>query len=814
MASSPLKGDLQACLEDDTLQMLPSDKSIGHRGACMQFPEHTAESYRAALVQGAGIVECDVAVTKDGELVCRHAQCDLHTSTNIVDTALASKCSTPFTPYSDTTGEGATVECCTSDLTLAEFKSLCGKMDGANSKATTAAEYLKGTASWRTDLYSTCGTLVSHAESIDLIKRYGGKFTPELKTFTRGSLSVTYDQVRAKLIQEYIGAGVPAAHVWPQSFNMPDIEYWIANYGSTFGPQAVYLDGNYCDGTLAACEADDNFATYFTKGIKYIAPPMQMLLRASSGKYAASEYAKAAKDAGLKIITWTLERSGPLKSGGGWYFGTTSTITNNDGDVYEMLHVLFDDVGIEAIFSDWPATVTFYANCKIHPAHSAIESGMQSHLLGRVDLGPRPEYLVSDMASSPLKGDLQACLEDDTLQMLPSDKSIGHRGACMQFPEHTAESYRAALVQGAGIVECDVAVTKDGELVCRHAQCDLHTSTNIVDTALASKCSTPFTPYSDTTGEGATVECCTSDLTLAEFKSLCGKMDGANSKATTAAEYLKGTASWRTDLYSTCGTLVSHAESIDLIKRYGGKFTPELKTFTRGSLSVTYDQVRAKLIQEYIGAGVPAAHVWPQSFNMPDIEYWIANYGSTFGPQAVYLDGNYCDGTLAACEADDNFATYFTKGIKYIAPPMQMLLRASSGKYAASEYAKAAKDAGLKIITWTLERSGPLKSGGGWYFGTTSTITNNDGDVYEMLHVLFDDVGIEAIFSDWPATVTFYANCKVHPSRRPPPDPTPAPTPEPTPEPEVSLSEGLLWARPLAHLLSFLIVSFQICSYA
>jgi len=767
MASSPLKADLQACLADDTLKMLPSDKSIGHRGACMQFPEHTAESYRAASVQGAGIVECDVAVTKDGELVCRHSQCDLHTTTNILDTALASKCSTPFTPYNSITSADASANCCTSDLTLAEFKSLCGKMDASNTKATTAAEYLEGTAAWRTDLYSTCGTLVSHAESVDLIKMHGGKFTPELKTFTQGSLSITYDEVRAKLIQEYIDAGVPADQVWPQSFNLPDIDYWIANYASTFGPQAVYLDGEYCDGTLAACAKDDNFTSYVNKGIKYIAPPMQMLLKASSGSYAASEYAVAAKAAGLKIITWTLERSGPLKSGGGWYFGTTNSITNNDGDVYEMLHVLFNDVGIEGIFSDWPATVTFYANCVTHPTRSAIDSGMQSHLLGRVELGPRVDYLVNDMASSPLKADLQACLADDTLKMLPSDKSIGHRGACMQFPEHTAESYRAASVQGAGIVECDVAVTKDGELVCRHSQCDLHTTTNILDTALASKCSTPFTPYNSITSADASANCCTSDLTLAEFKSLCGKMDASNTKATTAAEYLEGTAAWRTDLYSTCGTLVSHAESVDLIKMHGGKFTPELKTFTQGSLSITYDEVRAKLIQEYIDAGVPADQVWPQSFNLPDIDYWIANYASTFGPQAVYLDGEYCDGTLAACAKDDNFTSYVNKGIKYIAPPMQMLLKASSGSYAASEYAVAAKAAGLKIITWTLERSGPLKSGGGWYFGTTNSITNNDGDVYEMLHVLFNDVGIEGIFSDWPATVTFYANCKLHPSKSP-----------------------------------------------
>lgn len=49
-----------------------SDFSIGHRGACMQFPEHTYESYKAAALQGAGIIECDVTFTKDRELVCKY----------------------------------------------------------------------------------------------------------------------------------------------------------------------------------------------------------------------------------------------------------------------------------------------------------------------------------------------------------------------------------------------------------------------------------------------------------------------------------------------------------------------------------------------------------------------------------------------------------------------------------------------------------------------------------------------------------------------------------------------------------------------
>ena len=90
---------------------------------------------------------------------------------------------------------------------------------------------------------------------------------------------------------------------------------------------------------------------------------MWMLVAVENGKIVPSAYTKAAKAAGLKLITWTLERSGPLANGGGWYFQTIKEATNNDAMYLELLDVLAQDVGIEGIFSDWPATVTYYANC-------------------------------------------------------------------------------------------------------------------------------------------------------------------------------------------------------------------------------------------------------------------------------------------------------------------------------------------------------------------------------------------------------------------------------------------------------------------
>jgi len=186
-----------------------------------------------------------------------------------------------------------------------------------------------------------------------------------------------------------------------------------------------------------------------------------------------------------------------------------------------------------------------------------------------IQLGPRPFYLVQGMDEGKLKDRLMKC---ENGHFYRSIFSIGHRGAALQFPEHTKEAYQAGARMGAGIVECDTTFTKDGALVCRHDECDLHTTTNIVATPLNSKCTVPWSKPS------SNPKCCTSDLTLSEFKSLNGKMDASNPDATTAADYLGGTPSWRTDLYTGRGTLMTLRESIELNERNGAKHTPELKS--------------------------------------------------------------------------------------------------------------------------------------------------------------------------------------------------------------------------------------------
>jgi glycerophosphoryl diester phosphodiesterase len=392
----------------------------------------------------------------------------------------------------------------------------------------------------------------------------------------------------------------------------------------------------------------------------------------------------------------------------------------------------------------------------------AQHGGGQGRAHENVQLGPRPFFLVNDMADSPLKKQLQTCADGPFAK---SDFSIGHRGACLQFPEHTRESYEAAARMGAGIVECDVTFTKDLELVCRHSQNDLHTTTNILVTDLARTCIVPFTPaVLGPNGEvitPATAECRTSELTLAEFKSLRGKMDGFNRRAQTPQEYLAGTPPFRTDLYSgpTSGHLMSHKESIQLFKELGVKMTPELKApeVSMPFNGFTQEAYAQKMIDEYKAAGIGPSRVFPQSFSQADVLYWI-NHEPAYGKRAVYLDD--------AESVDDlpgpgELATYKQMGINIVGPPLFALLDVRGGQIVPSQYAMNAKAAGLDIIGWTLERSGILADGNNeFYFQTFDSAISREGDVMTVLDVLAKDVGVLGVFSDWAATTTYYANCR------------------------------------------------------
>ena len=357
-----LKQKLQSCATQD---FYATDFSIAHRGAPLGYPEHSREGYIAAAEQGAGVIECDVTFTKDLELVCRHSQCDLATTTNILQTPLAAKCSAPFRPA--TAIQRASATCCTSDITLAEFKTLCARPDRSNPSAQTLQEFLLPLESPVVANPLACGTLMTHAESIELIDQLGKNFTPELKRpevpmpFAPGFTQAAYAD---KLIAEYQAAGINASRVYPQSFNAGDVWHWIQSHPD-FADQAVWLDPRGRSRHFSSSQAD--FEVLRNKGLRIIAPPLPMLLTLNGdGKIVPSAYAQQAKAAGLEIITWTLEAGDPTAAAN-WMFAPIHSAMTSPSETLQVLHVLAKDVGVRGIFSDWPGTITYYANCMKGP---------------------------------------------------------------------------------------------------------------------------------------------------------------------------------------------------------------------------------------------------------------------------------------------------------------------------------------------------------------------------------------------------------------------------------------------------------------
>ena len=126
---------------------------VAHRGASAYAPEHTIASYTLAIEMGADFVEQDLAVTKDGVLICLH-DASLERTTN-VEELFPDRVSTQ-------TIEGKTRKAwLANDFTLAEIKRL-------------------DAGSWF-DKKFAAEKIPTFDEAVALIKGKAGMF-PELKT--------------------------------------------------------------------------------------------------------------------------------------------------------------------------------------------------------------------------------------------------------------------------------------------------------------------------------------------------------------------------------------------------------------------------------------------------------------------------------------------------------------------------------------------------------------------------------------------------------------------------------------------------------
>jgi len=388
----------------------------------------------------------------------------------------------------------------------------------------------------------------------------------------------------------------------------------------------------------------------------------------------------------------------------------------------------------------------------------------------KVELGPRPYYLVQNMTEGPLRSKLESCYNND---FEVTGFTIGHRGGgTLQFPEETAQDEQAGARMGAGILECDVSFTQDRGLVCRHSLCDLATTTDILlHPELAQKCAVPFTPANATSPANAV--CCTSDITIAEYGTLCGKQDAFNASATTVEEFQGTAPDWRTELYDTCGKVLTVNEYIDLVESLNNgispprNYTPELKTPPPAYVPMpfhgyTQEMYAQDLVDIFKNRSISFDRIWPQSFLYSDLEYWLKN-DHEFGKQAIYLQEFDTPADLAAGFANLSIAR--AAGVNIIGPSIPMLVTVggpNNDSIVPSDYSRAILDHGFDIIAWTFERSGPLatvKARGEYYFSSIADIVHYDGQYYDLLDVLANQIGIKAMFTDWAATVTYFANC-------------------------------------------------------
>jgi glycerophosphoryl diester phosphodiesterase len=185
------------------------------------------------------------------------------------------------------------------------LSALCGLAPIASAKA-----------HWRTDLYANSGTPMTHAEYIQLIKSFGAKFMPELmapEVKMPFDGDYTQEMYSAQMFAEYKAAGISPRDVLAQTFSLSDILLWNRTEPD-FAAQAVFLDSRYESLGFDPARAETwkpSMDELKAAGVKILAPPIYVLLALDSGgQIVASEYARAAKAAGLGLIVWSLERDG------------------------------------------------------------------------------------------------------------------------------------------------------------------------------------------------------------------------------------------------------------------------------------------------------------------------------------------------------------------------------------------------------------------------------------------------------------------------------------------------------------------------
>jgi glycerophosphoryl diester phosphodiesterase len=423
---------------------------IGHRGASGELPEHTLGSYKLAIERGADFIEPDLVSTKDGVLIARHEP-NLINTTNIKDRPeFASRKTTKKVDGVDEEGFFA------SDFTLAEIKTLRAIQPFSD----------------RSQVFNNLYEIPTFEEIINLVKQVEVDTGKKIGIYPETKHPTFHDDLKLSLEEPLLATlqkteFTDPSRVFIQSFEVANLKELN---GKTNIPLIQLLDAYdvALDGSLIYQDVNKQPYDFTVKGDK-------------------RTYADLQTPAGLKEIATYADGIGAWKP---MIISSKGVDANSDGKA--------DDVNKDGVVNDADRTLlpasalvsnAHAANLLVHtytfrnearrlvadyngnPAEeyktfiNAGVDGFFSDFPGTADLVR--DQLTSREVRSPSNPDV---LKKTTFQTLDGNAPlvIDHRGASGSRPEHTLESYKLAIADGADFIEPDLVVTKDGVLIARH----------------------------------------------------------------------------------------------------------------------------------------------------------------------------------------------------------------------------------------------------------------------------------------------------------------------------------------------------------
>lgn len=274
----------------------PAPKTVvAHRGASAYAPEHTLAAYRLAIEQGADYVEQDLAVTRDGVLICLHDD-SLERTTNVEELFPDRGVLDPATGRR----RWLAVE-----LTLAEIKRL-------------------DAGSWF-DRRFAGEQVPTWEEAVAVVGSAAGLY-PELKTpalYRARGIDMTALLVES--LRRVRPGGHPAGRLIVQSFDEQTLRELAKALPDV--PRTFLVEGR--DGARWLSAQDLAEVARFATGIG----PNKLLLDERPA------IVQAARQAGLTITPYTFTSRGPV---------------TRFADVRDEMRYYLFDLGVDAVFTDNP----------------------------------------------------------------------------------------------------------------------------------------------------------------------------------------------------------------------------------------------------------------------------------------------------------------------------------------------------------------------------------------------------------------------------------------------------------------------------